>query len=269
MEFKLRKGLIFFVVLLMLCTSVFAATVSTPEGPTNTYNTSSRRTVSTALQNSVVAGNVMIMNLNGNTVTQTWAALVGNITGTITLDDTGQNTIYDWALASPQGEIFATQGASTSWTSVECYNFTQYSASNNKAGAAWLYFNDTAIERVTAGGSCASKDTAGGIYCTLEGNKTYPAFTGITYDDVDGLDETFNATYAFDDEYNMDFAYDLSKRNALNFSVANVTIDHYGACPMVNLYVADNDQISRSGCLSVPRDSFWVSSFKKSISRSI
>ena len=81
---------------------------------------------------SAVAGNVTQLTVAGTTVTQTWQGYYGNVTGTITLDDASNNTMYDWALASPEGEIYASQ-ATVTWTSgnVQCYDLNQSDVNNS------------------------------------------------------------------------------------------------------------------------------------------
>lgn len=55
-----------------------------------------------------------------------WKAYIGNISGTLTLDDSNGNTIYDWTIAqgSISGEIYATRFSSILWTNVTCANQT-------------------------------------------------------------------------------------------------------------------------------------------------
>jgi hypothetical protein len=97
---------------------------SQPEGPTTlTIESTSRRTAATSPTIDAIAGNVTQLTVQGLTITQTWQGYYGNVTGTITLDDSNNNTMYDWTLASPEGEIYASEAAVT-WTSgnVKCYD---------------------------------------------------------------------------------------------------------------------------------------------------
>jgi len=70
------------------------------------------------------AGNVTELFINATGVTQHWTGYFGNITGYITLDDNANHTLYDWYMAEPQGEIYATPRNPPLWTNVDCLNFT-------------------------------------------------------------------------------------------------------------------------------------------------
>ncbi|MBN1156162.1 hypothetical protein JXA85_00965 [Candidatus Woesearchaeota archaeon] len=68
---------------------------------------SSRREESSVATVDAIAGNVTELFINITVTTKTWAGYYGNISGTITLDDAYNNTLYSWAIATPKGEIYA------------------------------------------------------------------------------------------------------------------------------------------------------------------
>ncbi len=124
---KKREAGIFLCSLLLLLVVTAAAAETLPEGPTNiTVINSTRRSAAAAASVSASAGNVTQINLDGTTVTQTWQGYYGNITGTITLDDSTNNTLYDWNLANPKGEIYASTSSSIDFSqdNIICYNFS-------------------------------------------------------------------------------------------------------------------------------------------------
>jgi Na+-transporting NADH:ubiquinone oxidoreductase subunit NqrB len=51
---------------------------------------------------------------------QHWKAYVGNVTGSLTLDDAANYTIYDWNLATITGNVFASRFNNVSWTNITC-----------------------------------------------------------------------------------------------------------------------------------------------------
>ncbi|MBI2133948.1 hypothetical protein HYU11_04670 [Candidatus Woesearchaeota archaeon] len=110
------------------------------------------------------AGNVTSLIINEPTATKSWAGYYGNVTGTIILSDGLNNTLYNWQLTSPNGEIYASNGSDVSWSLIKCVNFT-----GNMTGISELYepFNLTTLER----------------------------FFGINDTDKDGVNETFNDTF--------------------------------------------------------------------------
>jgi hypothetical protein len=155
---------------LLLLPSVLAQQIPTqPEGPTmlNIENTS-RREPAAASTIEALAGNVTQLSIVGNTVTQTWQAYYGNVSGSITLDDALNNTIYNWAVASPQGEIYASEAPiSFVYGNIFCYDF-------NMSDAGYSDFNTLA---------------------------EYEALLGLESDDADGIDETFAESADYDDFY--------------------------------------------------------------------
>jgi hypothetical protein len=166
-----RKHLAMWLLLGMLVlTSVsIALAASTPEGPTTlTIDATSRRTAVTSPTLNAVAGNVTQLTVAGTTVTQTWQGYYGNVTGTITLDDANNNTMYDWSLASPEGEIYAST-APVTWTSgnVKCYDFNLTDA--GYSDFVMLSEFETAL--------------------------------GLGSDDIDGVDETFIEGTGYDNFY--------------------------------------------------------------------
>ncbi|MBI4438374.1 hypothetical protein HY640_00410 [Candidatus Woesearchaeota archaeon] len=105
------------------------------------------------------AGNVSMVTLTDTKVTSRWQGYYGNLTGTVTLSDASNNTLYSWEL-QPSGEVYASNHSTVDWSSIKCVNFT----SNLSDG--WT-FNITTLER----------------------------FYNAGRNDVDGIDETFNTTY--------------------------------------------------------------------------
>jgi hypothetical protein len=165
-------------ILLLLSTGLVAA-ASVPEGPTTlTIDATSRRAAATSPTLEALAGNVTQLTVVGTTVTQTWQGYYGNVTGTITLDDASNNTMYDWALASPEGEIYAATSTVT-WTSgnVKCYNMS-------------------------------ATDTGDSSFVTISELETS---LGLAADDIDGVDETFtNASAAYDNFYVGEYLIDAA-----------------------------------------------------------
>ncbi len=151
-KFGVLLGIIFSII---ISTTMVAAL---PEGP-GTFDQvqESRRAVAGSQSDEAFAGNVTELNVASVAITQTWAGYYGNVTGTITLDDSAGKTMFDWVLASPKGEIFAVNSSTTpDWNNIDCFNFT---ADENEV-------NLTQLETVL----------------------------GLDSTDMDGVDETFDET---------------------------------------------------------------------------
>jgi hypothetical protein len=108
------------------------------------------------------AGNVSQLTIDDTRITAHWQGYYGTVQGTIKLDDAGNNTLFDWQLADPSGEVYASNSSSISWENITCVNMTGSSNTGSRSS-----INRSIIE---------------------------PAFN-ITSSEMDGLDETFNYTF--------------------------------------------------------------------------
>ena len=111
------------IVIALLALTIYVSAV--PAGPkTLDRSNEDRWPVWAAINTTAIAGNVTELTFNGSTVTRTYQGYYGNITGMIVLGDNLNNTLYDWTLASPQGEIFAIRNNAgvtvPDWGSVVC-----------------------------------------------------------------------------------------------------------------------------------------------------
>jgi len=149
------------------------------------------------------AGNITELYIEGVTQTKGWAGFFGNITGNITLEDSSGNKLYDWALAEPQGEIYAANGTVSDWSTVHCFNYT-----NN--GTSYTYSYD--------GGTKTTTDTNPLNLSMVE------ASFGFLANDVDGLDETFNESGKLN-----------GGANHTGFYVGTIQITA-GSCPATDTY---------------------------------
>lgn len=138
-----------------------------PFGANFSEVSSQRAPVDAPQSHEAIAGNVTEINIQGFSTTQSWQGYFGNISGTIQLADANDNALYNWSLASPQGEIYASINDSIDWTNIQCLNFS----------ATGTYADDTS----NAGGT----SQFGTNLTQLE------SAYGIDWDDVDGVNETF------------------------------------------------------------------------------
>jgi hypothetical protein len=159
-RFRTEKFILIAFTILILTSIVLAET--TPEGPSILELNSSRRTPAQASTLDAQAGNVSVISLSGTSSTQTWQGYVGNITGTIVLDNSAGNSLYVWNISDVEGEVYASESTiDFSYGNVECYNYTK----------------------------------TGGSYVNLS---SYETSLGLDSDDADGVDETFVAGTTYD-----------------------------------------------------------------------
>ncbi len=74
------------------------------------------------------AGNVTEINIFGYSTTQSWQGYFGNVSGAIQLADVNDNVMYNWSLASPEGEVYASENSSVDWTNVACFKMGNHTA---------------------------------------------------------------------------------------------------------------------------------------------
>ncbi len=142
--------LVLVAVIVALCSFGLVLAVE-PFGADIVYNVTTRAPLDTAELHEANAGNVTYMTIYGYTVTQAWQGYYGNISGTVQLADSNDKVLYNWSLANPQGEVYATENGTgqVAWGNIACFDL----ATNHEALETW--FN-------------------------------------ISYDDVDGINETFS-----------------------------------------------------------------------------
>lgn len=161
------KTRVLFVIILMFLLNISLVLAVEPFGA-NIANLSSTRAIpDNATGIPAIAGNVTELIISGFSTTQSWQGYFGNVTGTIQLADVGDNVMYNWSLASPEGEIYSSTNSSINWNYVQCLNFD----------SSGTYADDTG----NAGGTSAY-----GTNLTI-----LESMFEIASDDVDGVDETF------------------------------------------------------------------------------
>lgn len=118
---KISYKTLFVALCLMLMTMAFVWAI--PTAPDTISKISDQRISPTPPFNTqALAGNVTLMNIDARSITRFWQGYYGNITGTIVLGDADNFTMYQWAMASPHGEIYATHNttATINWSNLGC-----------------------------------------------------------------------------------------------------------------------------------------------------
>jgi hypothetical protein len=156
------------VTLILAITLVATFATSDPNGADlgSTVNTS-RALNDTAETHNAYAGNISGITILGYAVTQTWQGYYGNVSGAVELADANDFVMYNWSLASPEGEVYATVNHTLTWNNIQCFNMSANGTMGDNAE--------------TAGAT-----NVGGLNLT-ELETRY----NIGYNDVDGVDETF------------------------------------------------------------------------------
>jgi hypothetical protein len=193
--------LFFLSVLLIVLLSVTVLAVE-PFGATVTPTTPSVRAPEDIAGSdpNAIAGNITDMTVSGFSVTQSWQGYFGNVTGVITLSDANDNVMYNWSVASPEGEIYASTNQTVEWNYIQCFNLT----------ATGTYTSDTANN--------GSTSQYGTNMTILEDE------FGIAFDDNDGVNETFN--YNGTQPQGENLIHDLFYTNNLLFTPGECVATH-------------------------------------------
>jgi hypothetical protein len=165
----MRKIRFLFIIVLAVLLNASLVLAVEPFGA-NVVNLSSVRAVpDNATGIPAIAGNVTELTISGFSTTQSWQGYFGNVSGTIQLADASDNVMYNWSLASPKGEIYASTNNSIVWNYVQCLNFN----------------SDGTYEDIATGGVPGGTNLHGTNLTILEQQ------FGIDAGDVDGVNETF------------------------------------------------------------------------------
>jgi len=111
-------------------------------------------------------GTITIMNVDATQQNFAWKAYVGNISGTLVLDDSNGRSIYGWSLTTLTGEILATRTSSPVWTTLSCAAQSVMAAENTVLNMGGTdidninnTFNETAHQAFSIAGNTMNQNT--------------------------------------------------------------------------------------------------------------
>jgi hypothetical protein len=141
MKNKIWRLLIFMAVLLTLINLAFAD----PAGVTINSNSTNYGRVYTPANRTDPGGSINTLALDVAQQDAQWKAYVGNITGSLRLEDSAGNSIFQWSLgaAAATGEIYASRSSSITWSSANCS--TGATILNEQTA---LGINDSAVDSI-------------------------------------------------------------------------------------------------------------------------
>ena len=117
----MKYSRLFVVSFVVLALAVSMVSAVQPFGATVNLETSSHALADLATSNNALAGNVTELTISGFSTTQTWQGYFGNVSGTIQLADAADNVMYNWTLANPSGEVYASTAQDTiAWANIAC-----------------------------------------------------------------------------------------------------------------------------------------------------
>jgi hypothetical protein len=128
MKMIMNKNSIFVLIIVLFVLLFFVINVrALPQSPVVVSNTTDNGPIVTMSRNDS-GGTITTIVLNSNQQDDAWKGYVGNVSGLLSLRDTNSQTLYDWSLASFNGEVYASSASSVQWLTAGCSNYGNISA---------------------------------------------------------------------------------------------------------------------------------------------
>lgn len=132
---KFSKATILFVFMLTIIVIMLIKVDAAPVGATANYVSNSTSTNPGNASLNYSGGYIATVNFVSNEQNTRWKAFVGNVTGTLSLDDADSYTIYEWIRASISGEVYATRTPNAvTWANINCSTFINTTAEQTAIG---------------------------------------------------------------------------------------------------------------------------------------
>jgi len=144
-----EKNLLFILLILLFFSSIFVLirpidfAAAAPQGASIAYNYTETAAARPADSHTAAGGSFTTLILNVTSQTSKWKAYIGNVTGKLTLDNSNNKTIYDWALTTVQGEVYVSRNNSVNFTGLICAN-----QSNITSEEAYLNINSSSDDSI-------------------------------------------------------------------------------------------------------------------------
>ena len=165
--------------------------LAAPQGASITYNYTENASVRSADYSTAAGGSFTTMVLNITSQTSKWKAYVGNVTGKLTLDNSNNMTIYDWALTVVQGEVYVSRNNSVNFTSLACANRgnltaedTLLSINSSSDDSINKTFNQTKHKSFVIGGTGTIQNSTCFALATYVNDTAQPADENATFQEI-------------------------------------------------------------------------------------
>jgi hypothetical protein len=167
------------------CSSVFAD----PTGSTVSGNTTvSAPTPAPAMMNNS-RSTITTMVLNSIQQSSYWKAYVGNISGSLSLQNDLNYTIYSWDLTTTTGQVYASRYNNVTWSGMTCASTATVGGEEtfhnmtNTADNITRTFNWTVHKQFLVGPSTIGQNSCNSTVTWINGTRQAPT-TGIPYQEV-------------------------------------------------------------------------------------
>lgn len=114
---------VLFISILIISIIAGIRTVSSVDGASTNFLENSTKNLTIPSNYSGGKGYIHTINLDTSQQDYKWKAYIGNVSGTLVLEDSAGYSIYDWAIiGNSSGEVFVSRGNSVFWTTINCSN---------------------------------------------------------------------------------------------------------------------------------------------------
>lgn len=195
---KIVIKLMLIMILLVLLSPLVA---SLPSGPTINVIFNETKSPSAASMINTSGGTITTVFLNATTQNPRWKAYVGNVTGTMTLDDANDNTVFDWSLTRIQGEVYATRfSGSVNWSGINCSTTEQIEQENALMNHSYpddnitATFDESTHGELYVGTRQILENTCSSLHTYVNSTSQASSFEEVVLNDGD--DATSNVVFA-------------------------------------------------------------------------
>jgi hypothetical protein len=116
-----------------------------PSGANYTDEVTTQTPASDPESHEAYAGNVTYMTMDAEVATMSWQGYYGNVSGVIQLANGDGDVFYNWSVASPTGEVYASEnGSGIAWGSIDCFDMA-----NNITLENWFNISDDDVDGVS------------------------------------------------------------------------------------------------------------------------
>jgi len=218
---------LFFVVAIILVLLLVPFSISVePSGAS--VNVISSETTPTGSASTVesIAGNITLVDVfSGSSVTQSWQGYYGNVSGGMRLADAANNPLYNWSVASPSGEIYASTNNTITWVNVQCFNFTAtgtYTNENGNGGTTSQYGTNMSIIASEFGFSLNDVDSINNTFSTKNHDEFYTANMHFSADECQSVQLFTDSSQSEDGKFEEVLLYEPDTRSIIFTTILEV-----------------------------------------------
>ncbi len=124
----MRRDLASTIVLIAALIALAGLALADPTGSDILFNESETKSPASAEYLNTSGGTFATLRLMAESQNLKWKAYAGNVSGVLTLDDSGDYTIFQWALQDYDGRVYASRNDSITWSNIDCATILQVNA---------------------------------------------------------------------------------------------------------------------------------------------